>query len=117
LIIGLAVSTLFQTVASAQGEARSKPVYWIIEYEGPDNDCVQGYVDLRVNLGPDNRVVDAAVIASHPPQEFDNVALERIRDHKISDVIIDESRELVVRIQFRISVHQMKRCTDAANAS
>lgn len=110
-----AISALLQSAASAQ--ERSKPSYLIIVNDDPDDGCVQGYVDLRVNLGSDDEVVDAVVIASHPEQKYDSGALERIRGEKLSDVVTDESKVLVVRFQFKISVHKFERCMDSAKAS
>ena len=117
LFIGFTIPVIFQSVASPCDKTSVRPSYWITVNQGPDNDCVQGYVDLEVTLGPDDRVANAIVLASHPKQMFDSAALERVQGLGLRGAVADENRNLLVRVRFEISVHQLKRCLDAANAS
>ncbi len=115
--IGFIFLMVSQSVASPSDETPGRPSYTIIVNRGPDNDCVQGYVDLKVTLGPDDRVANAIVLASHPEQMFDSAALERVQGLGLRGAVADENRILLVRVRFEISVHQLKRCLDAVNAS
>ena len=117
LFIGFTIPVVSQSVAAPCDKPPVRPSYTIIVNQGPDNDCVQGYVDLKVTLGPDDRVANAIVLASHPEQLFDNAALERVKGSRLGNAFADENRVLLVRVSFEISVHQLKRCLDAANAS
>jgi len=117
LFIGFTIPVVSQSVASPCDNTPVRPSYTIVMNQGPDNDCIQGYVDLEVTFGPDDRVANAIVIASRPKQIFDSAALERVKGHKLRGAIADENGVFVVRVQFEISVHQLQRCSDAANAS
>lgn len=117
LFLWFTVSVGFLSVASAVDKTSARPSYWIIVNDGTANECTPGYVVLQVTQGPDDRVVSAIVLDSKPMQIFDNAALNKVQGMSVPGQAIDENRNFLVGVQFKISVHQLNRCTDTESAS
>lgn len=117
LIMWFTIPAIFQSLASADDKTSVRPNYWIVVNDHADNECVPGYVDLEVTLGPDDRVASAIVLASQPKRIFDSAALKRVQGVNLHGEIVDEDRNLLVRVQFKNSVHRLKQCLGAESSS